>query len=104
MVGFVIPNAGAWLLPEFQDLAEALEHTLDLPTILPHGARVDPTSRPNRNSTSRIDQQSLGSSGSGNTDPSVTETTMQPTNTDKRTWRSSMQTRQPSQTPAARRL
>ena len=44
MVGIVIPNAGAWLLPEFQDLAEALEHTLDLPTILPHGARVDPTS------------------------------------------------------------
>lgn len=42
-VGIVIPNAAAWLLPEFQDLANALEHTLDLPTILPHGARVDPT-------------------------------------------------------------
>jgi len=42
-VGIVIPNAAAWLLPEFQDLANVLEHTLDLPTILPHGARVDPT-------------------------------------------------------------
>lgn len=42
-VGIVIPNAAAWLLPEFQDLANALEHTLDLPTILPHGARIDPT-------------------------------------------------------------
>ena len=27
-----------------QDLANTLEHTLDLPTILPHGARIDPTS------------------------------------------------------------
>ena len=26
-----------------QDVANALEHTLDLPSILPHGARVDPT-------------------------------------------------------------
>ena len=26
-----------------QDLASVLEHTLDLPSILPHGARVDPT-------------------------------------------------------------
>ncbi|EIE26350.1 hypothetical protein COCSUDRAFT_58887 [Coccomyxa subellipsoidea C-169] len=42
-VGIVIPNAAAWLLPEFQDLAQVLEHTLDLPTILPHGARIDPT-------------------------------------------------------------
>ena len=42
-MGIVIPNAAAWLLPEFQDLANVLEHTLDLPTILPHGARVDPT-------------------------------------------------------------
>ena len=45
-------------------------------------------SRPNRNSASRVNQQSLGSSsssGSSNTDPSVTETTIQPTNTDKRT-------------------
>ncbi len=42
-MGIVIPNAAAWLLPEFQDLAQVLEHTLDLPTILPHGARIDPT-------------------------------------------------------------
>ncbi|CAK0783700.1 hypothetical protein CVIRNUC_006899 [Coccomyxa viridis] len=42
-VGIVIPNAAAWLLPEFQDVATALEQTLDLPSILPHGARVDPT-------------------------------------------------------------
>ncbi len=27
-----------------QDLANVLEQTLDLPSILPHGARVDPTS------------------------------------------------------------
>ena len=26
-----------------QDVAQALEQTLDLPSILPHGARVDPT-------------------------------------------------------------
>lgn len=26
-----------------QEVANALEHTLDLPTILPHGAQVDPT-------------------------------------------------------------
>lgn len=26
-----------------QDVANALEHTLDLPSILPHGVRVDPT-------------------------------------------------------------
>ena len=26
-----------------QDVATALESTLDLPSILPHGARVDPT-------------------------------------------------------------
>lgn len=26
-----------------QDVANALEQTLDLPSILPHGARVDPT-------------------------------------------------------------
>jgi hypothetical protein len=34
----------ALLRPSSQDLANVLEHTLDLPTILPHGARVDPTS------------------------------------------------------------
>ncbi len=26
-----------------QDVADALAHTLDLPTILPHGAQIDPT-------------------------------------------------------------
>ena len=41
--GTVIPNAGAWP-PPFQDLTETQEHTLDLPTILPHGARVNPNS------------------------------------------------------------
>ena len=40
MAGVVILNAAAWLPPEFQDLAEALEYTLDLPTILPHGRHV----------------------------------------------------------------
>ncbi|CAL5223539.1 g6071 [Coccomyxa viridis] len=42
-VGIVIPNAAVWLLPEFQEVANALEQTLDLPSILPHGARLDPT-------------------------------------------------------------
>jgi len=43
-VGVVIPNAAAWLLPEFVDLGRALNMVVDMPTILPHGTRIDTTS------------------------------------------------------------
>lgn len=43
-VGIVIPNAAAWLLPEFQEIGNALNMVVDMPTILPHGTRVDTTS------------------------------------------------------------
>ena len=48
----MVANAGllqaADIIPDchdtcVQDVAQALEQTLDLPSILPHGARVDPT-------------------------------------------------------------
>ena len=40
----MIPNAAAWLLPEFYDLANALNMVVDMPSILPHGTRIDTTS------------------------------------------------------------
>ncbi|KAK9836033.1 hypothetical protein WJX81_007709 [Elliptochloris bilobata] len=43
-VGIVIPNAAAWLLPDFQELGNALNMVVDMPTILPHGTRIDTTS------------------------------------------------------------
>ena len=40
----MVPNAAAWLLPEFYDLANALNMVVDMPSILPHGTRIDTTS------------------------------------------------------------
>ena len=45
-VGIVIPNPSTWLLPEFQDLASALERTLMLPPNgeLSNGVSLQPDS------------------------------------------------------------
>jgi hypothetical protein len=43
-VGIVIPNAAVWLLPDFYELGNALNMVIDVPTILPHGTRIDTTS------------------------------------------------------------
>ena len=45
VLGIVIPNAGAWLLPEFQDMGRTLQTTLQLPpdATIGHVFTLEPT-------------------------------------------------------------